>query len=463
MLTRGTYFFLCFSAFLLSINPAANADRRVALVIGNGSYVNANQLPNPRNDAEDVGLALKRLGFETIVGVDLDQSKMQQMTIDFARAARESDVALFYYSGHAMQFAGVNYLMPVDAKLTDEADLRRMTRVDEIIEDLKQAKSLRVLILDACRDNPFAEELKRSIGRARAFSLQRGLAKIDAPEGVIISFSTQAGQTADDGSGRNSPYTTAFLKHIDDQDEIGSVFRRISKDVYEATAKKQLPELSFSMIGEYYFRAPPESSTPAVQPEQTVSSPPTSESASEAWKAAKESESIQVLEAFIARFDGSFYAEMAKARLSELKSAALEKEPAVDGESPREQWKKSIIELSGRMVTKSSLLPLCLLTMRKPQEGWRSLKRGFLMSGFIWLAPLDPTKIGITQSRLAQVSATMTQPNSAIGPSGMGSQRIPISICRLTAPNAYRRNPTKAGRINVNSASVLAPAQPVDP
>jgi len=308
MLTRGTYFFLCFSAFLLSINPAANADRRVALVIGNGSYVNANQLPNPRNDAEDVGLALKRLGFETIVGVDLDQSKMQQMTIDFARAARESDVALFYYSGHAMQFAGVNYLMPVDAKLTDEADLRRMTRVDEIIEDLKQAKSLRVLILDACRDNPFAEELKRSIGRARAFSLQRGLAKIDAPEGVIISFSTQAGQTADDGSGRNSPYTTAFLKHIDDQDEIGSVFRRISKDVYEATAKKQLPELSFSMIGEYYFRAPPESSTPAVQPEQTVSSPPTSESASEAWKAAKESESIQVLEAFIARFDSSFRA-----------------------------------------------------------------------------------------------------------------------------------------------------------
>ena len=106
-----------------------NLDKRIALVIGNGAYATVTPLPNPRNDAEDVAAALKRSGFETIVGIDLDQTKMQEATIDFARMARDADVALFYYSGHAMQFAGVNYLMPVDARLRDEADLRRMARV----------------------------------------------------------------------------------------------------------------------------------------------------------------------------------------------------------------------------------------------------------------------------------------------------------------------------------------------
>src|SRR5690606_8041592 len=130
---------------------------RVALVIGNGSYANAPRLPNPRNDAEDVSGALKRTGFEVIVGVDLDKPGMEDAAIRFARAARDADVAIFYYSGHAMQFAGVNYLMPVDAKLTDDADLRRVARVDDIIADLQQARNLRILVLDSCRDNPLAE------------------------------------------------------------------------------------------------------------------------------------------------------------------------------------------------------------------------------------------------------------------------------------------------------------------
>jgi hypothetical protein len=246
-------------------NPLASAEKRVALVIGNGTYVNATPLPNPRNDAEDVADALERTGFETIVGIDLDQTKMQEATIEFARAAREADVALFYYSGHAMQFSGVNYLMPVDAKLKDEADLRRMARVDDIIADLQQAKNLRILVLDACRDNPLAEQLKRSVGLTRAANLQRGLARIDTPQGMIVAFSTQAQQTADDGQGRNSPYTAAFLKHIETQDEIGRVFRRISTDVYEATQRRQLPELSLSMIGEYYLWGEPPLGT-AAQP-----------------------------------------------------------------------------------------------------------------------------------------------------------------------------------------------------
>src|ERR1019366_5238586 len=168
---------------------------------------------------------LKRSGFETILATDLDKTAMDAGTIQFARAARAADVAMFYYSGHALQFGGVNYLAPIDAKLTDEADLRRMVRVDEIVSDLQQAKNLRILVLDSCRDNPLAEELKRSIGTTRALPLQRGLAKIDSPQGMIVAYATQSGRTADDGNGRNSPYTTAFLKHIQEQEEIGTRYR----------------------------------------------------------------------------------------------------------------------------------------------------------------------------------------------------------------------------------------------
>lgn len=178
---------------------------------------------------------------------------MDEATIKFAKAARTADVAMFYYSGHALQFAGVNYLAPIDAGLTDEADLRRMVRVDEIVSDLQQAKNLRILVLDSCRNNPLAEQLKRSIGTTRAIPLQRGLARIDTPQGMIVSYSTQAGSTAEDGDGRNSPYTESFLRFIGEKEEIGTIFRRISSDVYEKTKHIQLPELSLSLTGEFYF------------------------------------------------------------------------------------------------------------------------------------------------------------------------------------------------------------------
>lgn len=247
----------------LSIAPAF-AQKRVALVIGNGDYRNASTLPNPRNDAADVAAALRRSGFETDVGFDLDKAGMDAAAIRFARAARDADVAMFYYSGHAMQFAGANYLMPVDTRLTDEADLRLMLKVDDVVADLQQAKNLRILVLDSCRDNPLADGLKRSIGATRAAGLQRGLARIDTPQGMIVAYATQAGRTADDGGSRNSPYTRAFLGNIEAVEEIGTVFRRISADVYNATQQKQLPELSLSLIGEFYLNGRPSGVGPAA-------------------------------------------------------------------------------------------------------------------------------------------------------------------------------------------------------
>jgi hypothetical protein len=304
----------------LGVVPS-HAEKRVALVIGNGAYKNAPVLPNPKNDAEDVSAALKRAGFEAITGINLDRNGMEDAAIRFARAARDADVAMFYYSGHAVQFAGYNYLMPVDARVTDEADLRRMTRVDEVVADLQQAKTLRILVLDACRDNPLADELRRSIGLTRAASMQRGLARIDAPKGMIIAYATQAGRTAADGSGRNSPYTAAFLKHIDTQEEIGTLFRRVSVDVYEATKQKQLPELSLSMLGEFYLKGKPQERTglgPEARPPRNQVIGPCA-AASDHWRSAEALGTIAAFEDHLKRFPTCQFAGLAKANIDELK------------------------------------------------------------------------------------------------------------------------------------------------
>ncbi|SFN20818.1 Caspase domain-containing protein [Bradyrhizobium sp. Rc3b] len=313
---------LCSSLFCLGLlagwlSPdTASADTRVALVIGNGAYASTAQLPNPSHDAEDVAASLKRSGFEVLQGIDLRQADMQDLTIRFARAASRADVAIFYYSGHAMQYNGVNYLMPVDATLTDEADLKRFVRVDDIVNDLQQAKNLRILVLDSCRDNPLAETLKRSA--TRAASIGRGLSKVEAPRGTIVSFSTQSGQTAADGVGRNSPYTTAFLKHIEEPQEIGDVFRDISSDVYDASGKTQLPELSLSIIGKFYLNGPV-SVTIAPGAAQVAPRADPCASAEAHWKAADTIGTASAFEDHLTRFSSCSFASLAKARIEGLK------------------------------------------------------------------------------------------------------------------------------------------------
>lgn len=308
---------------------SASAETRVALVVGNGAYTSTAQLPNPSHDAEDVAASLKRSGFEVLQGIDLRQAEMQDLTIRFARAASRADVAMFYYSGHAMQYNGVNYLMPIDAMLTDEADLKRFVRVDDIVNDLQQAKNLRILVLDSCRDNPLAETLKRSAGATRAASIGRGLSKVEAPRGTIVSFSTQSGQVAADGTGRNSPYTTAFLKHIEQPHEIGDVFRDISSDVYDSSGKTQLPELSLSIIGKFYLNGQVAITVAPTAP-QAAPRPDPCAAAEAHWKAAESIGNVSAFEDHLARFSSCSFAGLAKARIEGLKQKTV-LAPAADG------------------------------------------------------------------------------------------------------------------------------------
>ena len=326
----GTFFRVCLAllACWLGYGPA-RAETRVALVIGNGAYANKAVLPNPINDAEDVAAALRRSNFEVILGTDLGQAQMQELAIRFARAAGKADVAMFYYSGHAMQHNGANYLMPVDARLDDEADLKRFTRVDDIVSDLQQAKNLRILVLDSCRDNPLAEDLKRT-GRTRSGSVGRGLSKMEAPLGTIISFSTQAGRTADDGRGRNSPYTTAFLKHIGEPQEIGEVFRNITGDVYEVSGKEQLPELSLSIVGKFYLNG---TVSVTVSPSSAPSDPCALAEAH--WKAADSIGTAAAYDDHIAKFPNCTFANLAKAKVEGLKQKTALAPPAAGNTGAR--------------------------------------------------------------------------------------------------------------------------------
>lgn len=320
---RDVLFAFFAAAFFGVFAAPAFADNRVALVIGNGAYARVPHLANPVHDAEDVAAALRRSGFEIIVATDLDKAGMDEVMIKFARAARTADVAMFYYTGHALQFGGINYLVPVDAQLSDEADLHRMVRVDDVIADMQPAKNLRILVLDSCRDNPLAEQMKRSIGSTRSASIGRGLAKIDSPEGMIIAYATQPGRTAEDGDGRNSPFTTSFLKNIEAREEIGIIFRRISGDVYQTTHQMQLPEVSLSLTGEFYLNGKLQIT---AMPATTAAPVDPCAAASDHWKSTEAINTKAAFEDHLARFPNCPFASLARAKMASLTAPDLAKE-----------------------------------------------------------------------------------------------------------------------------------------
>jgi hypothetical protein len=232
----------------------ACAQKRVALVVGNSAYQYTARLANPTNDADDMTAALRKLGFEVVVVKDVDKRSLEMVLANFGRQAQEADAALVYYAGHGIQFQGLNYLMPIDARLEDEYSINyELTRIDDVLFALSRARGVKILILDACRNNPLTERFS-SRGVNRDFAQTRGLARIEAPRGMLVAFATQSDQVAVDGVGRNSPFTSALLKEIQEPGiEIATLFRRVAIDVNRATGGRQLPELSISMAGEFYL------------------------------------------------------------------------------------------------------------------------------------------------------------------------------------------------------------------
>src|SRR5215467_12654531 len=234
------------------------AERRVALVVGNATYNAAYMsLPNPRNDAEDISALLKgELGFEVVTAVNATKRDMETKLQEFARLAVDADAALFFYAGHAMQFQGRNYLMPTDAELEDEFSVRFQTvSLDEVNAALERVNGVKILILDACRDNPLAKSLQTKMaGASRSVGMTRGLARVDKTQGTVIAYATSPDDVAADGRGRNSPFTSALLKRLREPGvEIGIMLRRIAADVNQQTNGRQRPETTINLLSEYYL------------------------------------------------------------------------------------------------------------------------------------------------------------------------------------------------------------------
>jgi Caspase domain len=222
--------------------------RRTALVIGNGAYQLQKRLPNPTNDAADMTKALRDLGFEVIFLPDGNRQQMNAAIGQFKQKLRQGGVGLFYYAGHGMEVKGANYLIPIDAKIEDEFDAPDVTvPLGKVLDAMAEAKNpMNLIILDACRDNPF---LRR--GRS---SSSKGLASVQSAEGMFISFATAPGRVADDGRDRNSPFTASLLQQMRKPNvPIEQTFKAVRQSVNQQTRGAQIPWESSSLIGDFSF------------------------------------------------------------------------------------------------------------------------------------------------------------------------------------------------------------------
>jgi len=297
------------------------SERRVALVIGNGAYTSS-PLKNPTSDAKAMASSLRALGFEVMHHEDIDQKEMQRAIRDFGEKLETGGVGLFYYAGHGMQVDGRNYLIPVrsDALIQKESDVE-LESVDlgRVLGTMKGAKNrLNIVILDACRNNPFARSFR---------SGSRGLAEVQAPVGTFIAYATAAGSVAADGEGANGAYTEALLRHIQTPGEqLEMVFKAVRTDVYQASGGAQVPWDNNSILGEFYFMLPPEDGGVSPhRPDQTsedeIRLAELRAEAPAAWSKLANlrqlggSDAKRYVEDFVARYRGSGAPELAEARV----------------------------------------------------------------------------------------------------------------------------------------------------
>lgn len=295
--------------FWFGLAAAAHAEKRVALVIGNSAYERISPLANPKNDAELMVRSLKEVGFEVVVATDVDYRGMRRAVRDFGRTLRKAGknaVGLFYYAGHGVQARGANYLVPIGADIQDSADLEieALSASDILVQMEAAGNRLNLVLLDACRNNPFGSKVR---------SATRGLARIQAASGTLISFAAAPGQVAADGTGRNSPYTLAFVDAIRSPGlSVEHVFKRVRSKVEAETGGAQTPWEESSLKGDFYFT--PKKAEPVAKQE------PVYRADREAlfWETIKDTENPVLLQTYLDRYPGGTFAGLAKAMIAHL-------------------------------------------------------------------------------------------------------------------------------------------------
>lgn len=323
---------------------AARADKRVALVLGISAYQHVAKLPNPSNDADAMANLFRKSGFDVVeTRRDVGIADLRRAVGDFSDKAQDADVAVVFFAGHGIEVDGTNYLVPVDAKLARDFDIEdEALSLDRLLKAIEPAKRLRLVMLDACRDNPFAKTMKRTVASR---SVGRGLAKIEPTvSDTLIAFAAKAGSVALDGDNSNSPFTTALLEHIATPGvDLRIAFGRVRDSVLSSTSRKQEPYVYGSLGGNTVAIVDAQAAIAKAEPKKTEDKPaqvasadpgasaaarassnaapsPSSNEIAEAWRAVSATTSATVLEAFVRRFGDSIYGDLARARLQDLKT-----------------------------------------------------------------------------------------------------------------------------------------------
>jgi uncharacterized caspase-like protein len=333
----GFYQFFVAALLVLACQPAF-AEQRVALVIGNSAYQNVAPLANPVNDGTVIASTLKDAGFDVVdFRRDLPAAETRRVLRDFADRARDADIAVVYYAGHGIEVDGANYLIPVDARLERDTDVYdEAFSLDRVLIAVEPARKLRLVILDACRDNPFAKTMKRTVA-SRAIG--QGLVKVEPTSpNVLIAYSAKAGSTAADGDGKNSPFTIALSKHLTTPGlDVRRAFGYVRDDVLKSTANRQEPFVYGSLGGE---------DVPLVPAPATAAPPPAAPVANPQADIRRDYElALQIgnksaLNAFLAQYPDGFYANLTRLQLEKISTeetriAATEKARATEQERAR--------------------------------------------------------------------------------------------------------------------------------
>jgi hypothetical protein len=312
----------------LVLAPAlALAETRIALVIGNGAYSSA-PLLNPANDAKLVADTLTSLGFDVIVRRDADQATMKRALQEFGARLEKAGVdavGLFYYAGHGVQLNGRNYLIPTKANIEREGDVEiEAVSADWVLEQMRYARNrLNIVILDACRNNPFVRSMR---------SADRGLAKMDAPAGTLIAYSTAPGDVAADGTGRNSPYTLALAQAMRQvRQPVEQVFKQARVAGRSATSEKQTPWESSSLTGDFYFvpsgTAARPTATPLPQPAKPAATP-AKDAEVAYWQGVQSSTNADDFKDYLQRYPNGLFTSLAQKRLASLQQRPTASVPA---------------------------------------------------------------------------------------------------------------------------------------
>ena len=298
-------------ALLFGAAPG-HAQTRVGLVIGNSGYMNVPALPNPGHDAADITASLERLGFTVRRIINGTSEDMRLAVRDFLQQTRRAEIAVIFFAGHGIEIGGENWLIPVDAKLNEDISAEQEAiALRSLMPIVGAASKLGLIIVDACRNNPFAARMQRHLP-VRA--VERGLTRVETTGSVLVAYAAKDGTTADDGPGRNSPFTAALLRHLETPGlEVNYLFRNVREAVLNATNLRQEPVVYGALpSAEIYFK-------PGAEPAFVAVPPVDIDPAGRVWNTTQNTMSVAVLEDFIRQFGDTPFGSMARARLDELR------------------------------------------------------------------------------------------------------------------------------------------------